>query len=47
MTHRAEKPALALGTGHAAAPVLARLELVMLEALMVAAVVAFGAALVL
>jgi hypothetical protein len=47
MIHRLEKRALALGTEDATGPALARIELAMLEALMVAAIVAFGAALLL
>jgi hypothetical protein len=43
MVHRLEKRALAFGTE--GTPALARLELAMLEALMVAAIAAFGAAL--
>jgi hypothetical protein len=42
-----ERLALALGTESASPPALARVELAMLEALMVAAVAAFGAALLL
>jgi hypothetical protein len=45
MIHRMERRALAFGTENA--PALARIELALLEALMVAAMVAFGAALLL
>lgn len=47
MIHRLERRALPLGTKDAASPVLARVELAMLEALMLAAIIAFGVALLL
>lgn len=47
MIRPVERRALPLGTEDATSPVLARLELAMLEALMIAAIVAFGAALLL
>ncbi len=47
MIHRVETRALPLGTEDATSAVLARIELAMLEAFMVAAIVAFGAALLL
>ncbi len=47
MIRRLAKRAPAFGTEGATAPTLARVELAMLEALMVAAMIAFGAALLL